>query len=181
MDRNKSLIYMMRFAGKEYYLDKIRMKLYVNHQKKPVRFDRWTFGLGAIIGFFILVPHWVHSISVVYKTILLGLGWFLVATLIRRMMTMEQDPNFEEFHIKTLDKRAEFLLRMKSKLYRKLWIGLVFLYAGIFHAVYYIMANLPESYCMSLMMFYGVYLCLGQSHILSQMKIFKELTKQLRR
>ena len=42
---------MMRFAGKEYYLDKIRMRLYVNHQKKPVRFDRWTFGLGAIIGF----------------------------------------------------------------------------------------------------------------------------------
>ena len=171
MERNKSLIYMMRFAGKEYYLDKIRMRLYVNHQKKPVRFDRWTFGLGAIIGFFILVPHWVHSISVVYKTILLGLGWLLVATLIRRMMTMEQDPNFEEFHIETLDKRAEFLLR----------IGLAFLYASIFHAVHYIMANLPGSYGMSLMMFYGVYLCLGQSHILSQMKIFKELTKQLRR
>lgn len=56
---------MMRFAGKEYYLDKIRMRLYVNHQKKPVRFDRWTFGLGAIIGFFILVPHWglFHSSS----------------------------------------------------------------------------------------------------------------------
>ena len=94
---------------------------------------------------------------------------------------MEQDPNFEEFHIETLDKRAEFLLRMKSKLYRKLWIGLAFLYASIFHAVHYIMANLPGSYGMSLMMFYGVYLCLGQSHILSQMKIFKELTKQLRR
>ena len=47
MERNKSLIYMMRFAGKEYYLDKIRMRLYVNHQKKSVRFDRWTFGLGA--------------------------------------------------------------------------------------------------------------------------------------
>ena len=77
---------MMRFAGKEYYLDKIRMRLYVNHQKKPVRFDRWTFGLAAIIGFFILFPHWVHSISVVYKTILLGVGWLLVATLIRRFI-----------------------------------------------------------------------------------------------
>lgn len=35
MHRKNSLIYIMRFAGKEYYLDMIRMKLYVNDQKSP--------------------------------------------------------------------------------------------------------------------------------------------------
>ena len=58
----------MRFAGKEYYLDMIRMKLYVNDQKKPIRFDKWTVGLAFVIGFVILVPYWIHSISVVSKT-----------------------------------------------------------------------------------------------------------------
>lgn len=181
MHRKNSLIYIMRFAGKEYYLDIIRMKLYVNDQKKPIRFDKWTVGLAFVIGFVILVPYWIHSISVVSKTVLLVVGWLATAKWISRMLTMERDPSFGEFHIEALDKQAEFLLRMKSKLYHKLWIGLALLYASIFHAVHYIIENLPESYCMSLMMFYGVYLCLGQSHILSQRKIHKELTKSLTR
>lgn len=181
MHNKNSLIYIMRFAGKEYYLDTKRMRVYVNHQKKRIRFDQWTAALTFVIAFVIVVPYWIHSISVVYKTVLLGVGCLAVAKWISRMLTMERDSSFEEFYIEMLDKRAEFLLRMKSKLYHKLWIGLSLLYASIFHALHYIMADLPESYCMSLMMFYGVYLCLGQSHILSQMKVLKELTKSLTR